>query len=321
MRLRFRYLFTAGGSALVLGALCFMDPDGGQSTALWLLWTVKVIVAVLLAHLARKALFDYPEADARQLFMKGQQHPVGAAVLVLAMAIVLYGLIGLFGRAAQADTLAPPAAAQRMLPVLAAEQRALWPDAPMPSYLGGLVEHESCSTLKSAMCWSPAARLKSDREEGAGMPQLTRAWSADGRQRFDKLSELRARYAGLREKSADLSELSWANVYQRPDLQLRAVVLMTRDLYRSLAMVRDPLERQRMADAAYNGGLDGLQKERMACGLAKGCDPQRWTGHVELKCLKSRQALYAGRSACDINRHHVSDVIEVRAPKYRAALG
>ena len=184
----------------------------------------------------------------------------------------------------------------------------------MPVYLAGLIEHESCISLTHSRCWSPTSRLKSQREEGAGLGQLTRAWHPDGQLRFDALAELRGRHPAL-------AELDWASIYQRPDLQLRGLVLMTRDLYTRLDMIDDPLERLRMADASYNGGLGGLQRERRACGLQPGCDPQRWVGHVERVCLKSRQPLYAGRSACDINRHHVHDVIDNRAPKYAALIG
>jgi hypothetical protein len=75
-----------------------------------------------------------------------------------------------------------------------------------------------------------------------------------------------------------------------------------------------------MADAAYNGGMRGLQSERRACRMAAGCDPGRWWAHVEHQCLKSRAPLYGTRSACDINRHHVHDVIHKRAPKYRGLI-
>jgi hypothetical protein len=36
--------------------------------------------------------------------------------------------------------------------------------------------------------------------------------------------------------------------------------------------------------------------------------------------LKSRKVLYGNRSASDINRHHVHDVINVRSVKYRGWL-
>jgi len=37
--------------------------------------------------------------------------------------------------------------------------------------------------------------------------------------------------------------------------------------------------------------------------------------------LKSRQPLYGGRNACDINREHVHNVFLVRVEKYRKAMG
>lgn len=77
------------------------------------------------------------------------------------------------------------------------------------------------------------------------------------------------------------------------------------------------LEAYAFADAAYNGGIGGLNKERRACVTIAGCDPSRWFGHVEKYCMKSKVALYGKRSACDINRHHVRDVLLVRAPKYK----
>lgn len=112
--------------------------------------------------------------------------------------------------------------------------------------------------------------------------------------------------------------MSWHNVYERPDLQIRAVVLKMKDNYEQFAPYgAGPLESYAFADAAYNGGIGGVNKERRACMTIKGCDPNKWFGHVEKYCMKSRVALYGQRSACDINRHHVSDVLLTRAPKYR----
>jgi len=76
-------------------------------------------------------------------------------------------------------------------------------------------------------------------------------------------------------------------------------------------------EQYAFADASYNGGIGGLDRERRICNLTKGCDPKKWFGHVENYCLKSKTALYGQRSACQINREHVIDVMKVRAPKYK----
>ena len=313
--MRFRYLFIFLGSLAVLSALFATDPDRGVTTGMLLLSLVTPLLAVLFAHLGRKALHDYPEADARHLFRKAGEHPVGAGLALVALSIVLFGLLGLFGSVARAQdvrTYIPPAAEQYRL-TFQQEQRANWPDHPRLELLPALVEHESCIGLRHSRCWNPLSRLKTSREEGAGFGQITRAWTSDGRLRFDALAEMKAQHPAL-------SGLTWENVYSSPALQLRAVVLQSRGYFRGLAVVSDPMERLAFADAAYNGGLGGVQKERRACALRVGCDPQRWFGNVERTCLKSRTPLYAGRSACDINRHHVKDVLLVRSPKYRGWL-
>ena len=77
-----------------------------------------------------------------------------------------------------------------------------------------------------------------------------------------------------------------------------------------------PKDAYAFADAGYNGGLGGVNNERRACKLASWCDPNKWFDNVEKLCLKSKAALYGNRSACDINRHHVRDVLLVRSTKY-----
>ena len=316
--MRFRSLFLIGGSALVLAALLLTDPDQGISTALLALALVTPLLAVAFSHLARRGLFDY--LDMRRVMEKALESATGAGLIWLGTCVVIAALLALFGRAAHAAPVQAPAipsAAGPLLPTLRDEISSNWPDHPMPGYFGGLVEHESCITLTHPRCWQPTSRLKTPREEGAGLGQLTRAWSPNGALRFDALQELRDRHPALR-------ELDWASIYQRPGLQLRTLVLKSRDDWRALPAVPDQAERLAMVDAAYNGGMTGLQRERRACQIsnltATGCDPGRWWGHVEAHCLKSRQPLYAGRSACDINRHHVADVIRTRAPKYAVAL-
>lgn len=182
---------------------------------------------------------------------------------------------------------------------------------PKAQYLGSLIELESCIHLKHPRCWNPKSRLKSAREEGAGLGQITRAFKPDGTIRFDALSELKHKYP------KELSELSWQVVYDRPDLQVRALILMMRDNYQYFNKhVKNPYDAYAFADAAYNGGLGGVNHERRACKLTSWCNPDLWFDNVEKLCLKSKVALYGNRSACDINRHHVKDVLITRSEKY-----
>lgn len=205
-----------------------------------------------------------------------------------------------------------PERAKQYLPTLTKQVKEVWPQFYAPNYFGALIEHESCISLTHSRCWSPTSRLKSDREEGAGLGQLTRAFRQDGSVRFDALKDARQ----LDPKG--LNELRWETVYQRPDLQMRVIILMTRQAWnRLLNLVPTNDARLAMTDAAYNGGIGGVLNERRACGTHANCDPNLWFGHVENNCLKSKKPLYGNRSACDINRHHVHDVLKTRMPKYQ----
>jgi len=188
----------------------------------------------------------------------------------------------------------------------------LFPTIPTYNYIPSLIEHESCISLKSRRCWSPTSRLKTKREEGAGLLQITRAYRRDGRLRFDSLKAMKRKYR------KELKDANWGTIYKRPDIQIKMGILMVRDLYYKLRVVKNPYNRLHMVDAAYNGGYGGLRKERRACSLAKNCNPNIWFGHIEKHCLKSKKALYGRRSACDINRHHVKDVFFNKLPKYKA---
>lgn len=305
---RHRTLFLFLGSMIAFAASYFTDPDNGLSTGLAVVGLAQGIWAIWLAHWGRKAIADYREADQRMLFAKASESPEGAGLALIALAIIFVGLLFVFSTRAHADEL--PAGFAKYGPTLKVEQKHYWPGHPQPYLLAGLVEQESCASLRSSSCWSPTARLKSAREEGAGLGQVTRAYRADGSIRFDALASMRAQY------SSELGEWSWGNVYSRPDLQLRAIVLMSRDAESPFRAADDSLK---FGDAAYNGGVGGVQKERRACSMTPGCDPVKWFGNVELHCLKSRQPLYGGRSACDINREHVHKVFLIRSKKYEAA--
>ena len=299
--MRFRNWLIVAAPLAVAGAMLFTDPDRGVATGLFLMSLAVGFLAVAAAHVSRKGLFDY--LDLRQVAERAQQGPTGAGLVFVGVCIVLAALLGLFGRAAQA---AVPPQAQVYLPMLSAEIAREWPGSAHGAYVAGLVDHESACPAPRT-CWQPSARLRSAREEGAGLGQLTRAWSTNGAVRFDKLAELRQQHPALR-------ELSWETVYRRPDLQLRAMVVMARAEHRFFSGRGDALA---FADAAYNGGRSGVERDRRACAMTAGCDPLKWFGHVEATCTKSLAPLYGKRSACNINRHHVRDVLRVRMPLYQ----
>lgn len=209
--------------------------------------------------------------------------------------------------AAAADAV--PTRANQYLPTLVGAQRSIWPDAPMPSFLAAQVEQESCISLKHSKCWNPTAQLKTSREWGRGLGQVTTAYRADGSVRFDTQEELRKKFVSLR----GWTTAKWADA----NYQLTAIVEMDKSIYgrqRDTATTRDRLS---FTLAAYNGGEGGVLQDRRLCSNTKGCDPSRWAGHVELTSLKSRvpQKGY-GKSFFEINREYVTNILDVRRPKY-----
>lgn len=187
--------------------------------------------------------------------------------------------------------------------------------SPKVGYLGSLIEIESCISLTHSKCWNPSAELKTPREHGVGLGQLTKAYKPDGSIRFDALAELRTKHI------KELRELNWSNIKNRPDLQLKAILLKTKDnYYYYRPYSRNDLEALAFSDASYNGGISGLDNERRACKLSSDCDPTRWFGNVDRVCLKSKVALYGKRSPCDINREHVVESLLIRQLKYQKLL-
>lgn len=212
-----------------------------------------------------------------------------------------------------------PKNAYALLEPIKTETEKFAPEIGQPWYFAALFEHESCIGLTHSRCMSPVSEYKRyDKltgnlvEQGVGLGQTTRAFRPNGRLRFDTLAGMKTNYKTV------LGELTWENITKRPDLQIRIGILLTMENYRSLATIRDPINRLQMTDAAYNGGLKDLRQERTLCGLKPKCDPQIWFGNVEKVVYKSTKKIHNGRSSYEVNRHHVHDVYNTRMPKYKA---
>lgn len=240
-----------------------------------------------------------------------KDHNTAAGLVYLGRALLACAILLLMVSSSRADQ-SPPDAAKPLLPLLKQAQTAYWPDMPLPSTLGAQVEQETCITLKHKMCWNPRAELKTSREQGVGLGQLTRAFNANGSTRFDAMGDLTKSY------SKELAGLNWQNPYD-PALQLRALVLKDKQscgLIKNTASGKDQLA---MCFAAYNGGLGGLNSDRKVCAGTKGCNPGVWFGHVEQTSLKAKAAVSGyGKSFFAINREYVTNIMVVREVRYRS---
>jgi hypothetical protein len=180
-----------------------------------------------------------------------------------------------------------------------------------PWYFGGLIEQETCITLCSKRCWNPHIRFKTKREEGVGLGQLTRVFNKNGTVRWDIIAYLKKKFP------RDLKELNWNNVINRPDLQIKAMVLLWDSNKRFFKNTVNRRELKWFLDSAYNGGVKFLLREQRICKLLANCNPHKWFGNVEkVKSGRARIKLYGNRTAWDINRQHVKNV-RIRMKKYK----
>lgn len=215
------------------------------------------------------------------------------------------------------DTVIPEKA-YAIMPIIAEENKkyALPTDV---AFITAAIEQESCISLYHSRCFSPTSRFKTNwkngnrREEGAGLLMLTRTWYNTGGVRFDTLTQLAKKYR------THLNGLNWKTVYKSPRLQVRAGLFYFLDLYNGLSDSIPACEKQAFMVSAYNQGLGGVKKDRRLCGLRGDCDVNKWFGNVASmkRSYFSTRKLYGNRTAWDINRKHVSNVLRHRIKKYR----
>lgn len=275
------------------------DPNHGADTIVRLQWLAWLCVAAGPVYLLRRAFHD--EARSGDAYRKAMESPTGAGLVFLGLSL-LTGLLFLAfaGRATAAEL---PPGAVKYLPVLAAEQSAYWPDVPLRSALAAQVDTETCYGPKSPKCWNPHTELKTSREYGFGLGQLTVT------ERFDNFAEAKKLHPSL-------SDWQWSDRYDVAR-QLRTMILMDRLAFNRFAFAADWFEQMAMAFAAYNGGGGAVMQDRRLCAAISGCDPARWFGNVERYSLKARNKVAGyGKSFFDINREYVRSVMLTRRPKY-----
>ena len=197
-----------------------------------------------------------------------------------------------------------PERALEYLPILKVEAAGYWPDVPDVSALAGQVEQETCPSLTHWKCWNPRTELKTSREYGFGLGQITVT------SRFNVFEE-------VKQLDASLKPWKWEDRYN-PTMQLRALVLKDRYNYDRFTTASTDVDALQFALAAYNGGLGGTLNDIKLCRATRGCDAGRWFGNVEHTSRKSRTKYKGyGKSFFDINREYVSNILLIRKQKYQ----
>ena len=223
----------------------------------------------------------------------------------------LFALVAaaLFSSAAICASTEPyvPDNAKKLLPQLASTVDAKWPAFQYPWFLAGQIEQETCITLKSSKCWTPYAELKTDREWGIGLGQLTIAYNADGSERFNAFND-------VKKLDAQLRDWKFENRYDA-SLQLIAVVVRDKLEFSKITGVENQFEQSAFMFVTYNSG--STLKDRALCRATQGCNPNLWFGNVEHTSYKSRVAVKGyKKSWFEISREYPVNIMKQRSPKY-----
>lgn len=194
------------------------------------------------------------------------------------------------------------------LPVLRSEVVSYWPDASPKSAFAAQVQQETCPSLRSKKCWSPTAELKTEREYGFGLGQLTVT------AKFDNFKE-------AKKLDPSMKDWQWENRYNA-QFQLRTMLLMDKFNYGKFTWASSQRERMAFSFAAYNGGVGGVLSDRAVCRTTSGCNPDAWFGHVEHTSKKAKVASKGyGKSFFEINRLYTANIMGLRRDRYRAYFG
>lgn len=304
-QLRSPRLWTMWVAALlVVGWYYLTDPDGGRETLERIQWLAWVLVVSGPVYLLRRAFF--PEARSGDAIRKAMEGSTGAGLIVLGFCILVGLLFLALSVRANASELPPKAI--EYLPVLK-QEATIWPNHLGVDYLAAQIEQETCPSLRSKKCWNPNTELKTDREYGFGLGQITIT------RKFNNFESSKQLDSTLRDWSFD-DRFNAAK-------QMRVLILMDRNLNRRLtALIPDPHERYAMTLSAYNGGMGGVLSDRRLCAQHSACDPKKWFGHVEMQSNKAKSKVAGyGKSFYDINREYVRNVMLVRRDKYTQWLG
>ena len=181
------------------------------------------------------------------------------------------------------------------LPVLQTKINNYWPELTMPHIIAGQIEQESQ--------WNPKATLKTSRELGRGLAQMTVT------PKFNIYKEAVSMKA--------LKGWDWQKDPYNPSNQLTFAVLTNRSNFKQVTkwFVNDT-ERFAGALIAYNAGM-GTVLQRRALAIRQGKNNGKWFGGLENIRLPYEKRLLYGRDL-GLTRNEYPVVIFKRAEKYRS---
>lgn len=169
-------------------------------------------------------------------------------------------------------------------------QEQMWPELKPTNLVAAQIWQESL--------WNPRAELKTSREYGFGLGQMTKAWRKSGQIRFDKFKEATQKYKELR-------DWEWKD---RWDVNKQIMFVFKEDymLFKRFENYSDDLlTKYALMLSAYNGGITLLLREINMCKSSSSCNHRLWFCNIATKAARSTKKYKGyGKSFFDINREY-----------------
>lgn len=297
-----KYILRLWPLLLVIIAGVFLFSGVGFMVALNRLSMFAFILLVF--HLIRKSLFPY--IDLEKFANKASEEPLSAAIVFTMMIIFIISLCYIsVANAMTYNQILDQAKPQ--LPIFKSVVTQYWPEAPNQQYFPGDVEQETCASL--ALCWNPNAQLKTSREYGFGLGQITIAYGKKGNVRFNNFKEAKNKYD-------QLSQWQWDDRFN-PKFQFTYIVLEMKNLFTPMVpYFRDDINRWAAALVSYNAGAQTVIDRMTLCGITKGCNKSLWFNGLETVHLPYEKKLLYGKALFERRNEYPHNVINIRSPKY-----
>jgi hypothetical protein len=223
--------------------------------------------------------------------------------------------ISVFAPKSKAYDVIKDTAFQRNFPVFKQALSKDWPDQKKAAaYFAGQAEQESCAS--QSKCWNEkteafsyeAMKSGKAREYGFGISQITITKSFDN-------------FTALKKANSNLNGWTFDKRFDA-GYQFIAMFTLDRQCYNQVKFATTDYDRYAFMFSCYNGGYGGILKDRAVCRATKGCDQDKWWGHVEKTSTKSKvpSKIYGGQSMFDINRAYPKNIMQLRSKKYEPLL-
>jgi len=175
-----------------------------------------------------------------------------------------------------------------------------WNEAPMKYIETGKIEKESL--------WKEKAELKTSREYGFGLGQITQAFRKDGSVRFDNFMEAKKRYKEY------LGGWQWEDRFN-PKYQFTYSILTDKHNFNVLSFLDNPKERWAGTLVCYNAGCGTVLNRKALCRTTEGCDESKWFGGLDSVHLKSEEGLLYNKPLWIARNNYPTSVFD-RSIKY-----